>query len=162
MAIRSFVGIFLGALVLLALFTVPFVVHGQENDLQTSIRAALLSDPRTAALSSAEIDAMVDILTEEAEKQGMTSRDIEWRPDTQSTFTTTSDASASCGGIPSFLCALNTAFGFDGSDPTIAIGLGITSAILIVLLGLMLERSRRAARAITPPSSSFTPPSTLQ
>jgi len=160
----SLAAVVLGAALLLgAVFAVPLFVHGQETDLRTSIRAALLSDPRTEKLSAAEMDAMVEILSAEAEKQGITSSDIQWRPQAESTFTNTAaDESVSCGNIPGFLCALNTAFGFNGSDPTIAIGLGITSAILIVIIGLMLEMKRRAARAVVPPASSFTPPPSFQ
>ncbi len=142
----SLSGAVVGAILLFSIaYAAPILVHAhaEDEDLHTSIRSALLSDPRTASLSAAEIDLMVDTLSEEALKQGITPGAIEWRPYTESPRA----EALACGALPDFLCALNTAFGFDGSDPTIAIGLGITSAILIVVIGLMLEMKRRAAVA---------------
>lgn len=138
------------ALFVLAL-AVPLYTQAQSSDLRTTIRAALLSDPRTSGLSATQIDAMVEVLAEEAKKRGISSEDIQWRPVSEQTFSDTSGEEVrSCGNIPSFLCALNTAFGFNGSDPTIAIGLGVTSALLLLIIGLMLERSRRAGVAAAP------------
>lgn len=146
--------VFTGALVALPLF-----VQAQSADLQTTIRQALLSDPRTASLSAVQIDAMVQILVEEAERRGISSQDINWRPQQYDTFAEGDGVASSCGNIPSFLCSLNQAFGFDGSDPTIAIGLGITSALLIVIIGLMLEMKRRAAASL---ARSAAPPPHFQ
>lgn len=141
------------AALLLALFlsvaVLPLFVHAQA-DLQTSVRNALLRDPRTASLSASQVDAMVQVLVDEAASRGITSYDIDWQPRRETTFVATEPVVA-CGGIPAPLCALNTAFGFDGSDPTIAIGLGITSGILLVIIGLMLWRTRRPSSPITPP-----------
>ncbi len=135
--------------VLALLSAVPFLAHAQSSDLQTTIRAALLSDPRTSGLTATQIDAMVSVLTQEAQKRGLSSHDIQWRPQAQQTFSDVSgEGSQSCGNTPSFLCALNTAFGFNGSDPTIALGLGATSAILLLIIGLMLETKRRAGQAV--------------
>lgn len=138
------------SITLAALFcALPLFVHAQsapsDAQLQTTIRQAILSDPRTSGLSAAQIDAMVSVLTAEAQKQGITSHDIQWRPETQqATFSDTgTNAAQSCQNIPGFLCALNTAFGFDGSDPTIAIGLGLTSAVMILVIMLMFEMKRR-------------------
>lgn len=139
-------------LILLLFFAAPFFVHAQNADLQTTIRAALLSDPRTSGLSAGEIDAIVAVLVGEAQKRGVTSEDIRWRPQSESSFSDTGERAQSCGNIPRFLCALNHAFGFDGSDPTIAIGLGITSAIMILLIALKQEMARRALAGATPPS----------
>lgn len=143
--------IFTLAILFVLIFATPLFIHAQSSDLQTTIRAALLSDPRTSGLSATQIDAMVEVLAEEAKKRGISSEDIQWRPVSEQTFSDTSGKEVqSCGNIPSFLCALNTAFGFNGSDPTIAIGLGVTSALLLLIIGLMLERSRRAGAAAAP------------
>lgn len=159
MKVRVQSGAVVAALLLLSVAcTAPALVraHADDENLHTSIRAALLSDPRTASLSAAEIDLMVDVLSEEAGKQGITQSAIEWRPYTEAS---PAGASSACGSIPAFLCALNTAFGFDGSDPTIAIGLGITSALLIVIIATMLEMKRRhAAQAAPPPPTAPMPP----
>lgn len=145
----------LAALLVLA-FAAPLFVHAQGDNLQTTIRQALLGDPRTAGLSAAQIDAMVAVLAQEAQKRGISSSDIQWRPQSGQTFSDTSVGDLqSCKNIPSFLCAFNTAFGFNGSDPTIAIGLGITSAILLLIIGLMLEMKRRALGAAAPMPQHF-------
>ena len=66
-------------LVLLALLIVPVVLHAQaSDDLRATIRAQLLSDPRTAGLSEEKLDSMVNLLAEEAQKQGVTASDITW------------------------------------------------------------------------------------
>lgn len=138
-------------LVALISLSVPLFVHAQAADLQTSIRAALLRDPRTASLTASQVDAMVQVLAGEAATRGITAQDIDWRPSTaESTFTTTT-GETTCGTIPRVLCTLNTAFGFSGSDPTIAIGLGITSGILVLIIGAMLGRRRFSGNSPVPP-----------
>ena len=137
-------GIIVVQIALLALIlSAPVLAHAQTNDLQTTIRAALLTDPRTASLSAPQIDAMVQVLVQEAEKRGVSAHDINWRPQNQNTFVAYAAAVETCGSIPSILCAFNSAFGLDGSDPTIPIGLGITSAIMILIIALMQEMKRR-------------------
>jgi len=102
--------------------------------LQATIRAAILSDPRTAAMSEAEIDAMVAALAQEAAAQSVTSQDIMWRPQEEGGFTSEIGL-----GSCNMLCKLTNAFGFDGSDVTIPIGLGVSSALLLFLIGSLLH-----------------------
>lgn len=104
------------------------------NDLSGVIRAAILSDPRTAEMSEAEIDAMVTTLVAEAQAQGVTASDILWRP--QEEAAGTGAQAGSCGA----LCKLTNAFGFDGSDVTIPFSLGVVAALLLFVIGMLLHR----------------------
>ncbi len=128
----------IGLLMTLALFSSFGFALAQANDesLEATIRAAVLSDPRSQDMTPAEIDAMVAALSRQAQSVGMTSDDIIWRPaptDGEATGTATTQA---CDG---FLCSLNHAFGFDGSDYTIPIWLGACALMLIFLIGGVME-----------------------
>ncbi|MEK7068975.1 MAG: hypothetical protein AAB947_01175 [Patescibacteria group bacterium] len=121
------------ALLILALVT-PVIIHAQiEDDRSATIRSAILADPRAEGLSDEDIESMVAVITEEAVVQGITSEDIVWRP--QEDVETISPL---CGKLPVLFCMLNQAFGFDGSDLTIPIGLGTSSALLLFLIGSIL------------------------
>src|SRR3989338_6309367 len=127
----------LAALVITAVIMLGFMVpiasaHEADAELHATIRAAILSDPRTAEMSEAEIEAMVAALSDEATAQGVTAYDIVWRPQTEE------EGAASCNSMPQFFCTLNEAFGFDGSDIAIPIGLGITAAVLLFVIGSIL------------------------
>ncbi len=137
-------------LVALLLLSAPFFARAQTDDLQTSVRAALLRDPRTASLTASQVDAMVQLIAGEATERGITARDIEWRPRQEPSFVAT-DGGTSCGNIPRVLCMLNTAFGFSGSDPTIAVGLGVTSGVLVLVIGAILGRRRFGGQPPVPP-----------
>ena len=121
---------------LVLLLIAPLALSAQTDaELEGTIRAAILSDPRTAAMSEAEVNAMVTALSQEAAAQGVTSQDIMWRPQEVPEEV----IAARCGSMPTFFCALSEAFGFDGSDVTIPIGLGVTSALLLFLIGSLLH-----------------------
>ena len=140
--------------VIVALFLIgaalPFIAYAQEgtSDLRATIRAALLSDPRSASLSEAEMEAMVSALADEAERQGVTSSDIVWRP--QSAESSGPWDPSACGNPSGFLCAISTAFGFAGPDSIIAAGLGILAAVLLFVVGSLIEihRRRRASGGV--------------
>ena len=119
------------------------MAYAQESsaELEATIRGALLSDPRTAGLSEAQVDAMVSLLAQEAQNQGVTSQDIQWRPQ-QYEDTGASMGEDYCGATPAFLCAFSLAFGFAGTDPTIPFTLGLASMGLIWVLAEMLHRHR--------------------
>ena len=109
-----------------------------QTDLSQSIRAALASDPRTNAMTEAQIDAMVAALSQGAAQQGMTAQDISWKPvPTQGGAALASDAS--CGGFPAYLCAMSAAFGFTGPDYIFAIWLGVAALLLVFNIGALLE-----------------------
>lgn len=119
----------------------PLLIHAQAEsaDLSATIRAAILSDPRTAAMSEEDISAMVGRLSKEAEEQGVNSYDITWRPQ-EPTEASGALAAKSCG-MPAFFCSLNSAFGLDGSDVTMPITLGISAALLLFVIGSMLHHT---------------------
>jgi hypothetical protein len=105
-----------------------------EADLSATIRAAVLSDPRSQSMTEAEIDALVAALAQEAEGQGVSTHDILWRPQ-EISQPVPQEGVATCN----FLCMLNQAFGLDGSDVAIPIGLGITAGILLFVIGSILH-----------------------
>jgi len=137
----------------------PQTTRAQANadSLRATIKAALLSDPRTSGLSPAQIDAMVGILAQEAQRQGMTAGDITWRPSPTPTFGANAGDStgATACGSNSFLCRFNEAFGFAGNDPTIPFVLGASSMGLVWILAEMLHRRRHPqfSQSATTPSS---------
>ncbi|OGG56719.1 hypothetical protein A3D71_00390 [Candidatus Kaiserbacteria bacterium RIFCSPHIGHO2_02_FULL_55_20] len=144
---------------LLAFFVfVPLFVHAQnsQSELQATIRGAILSDPRTASLSQAQIDSIVSVLSQEAQKQGITSKDIQWRPQDISQLAPGGSgvaAESECAG--GFLCTMSEAFGFVGADTTIPFTLGAASMGLVWILAEMIHRRRHpvVAPVRTPPTA---------
>ncbi|MBI2612255.1 hypothetical protein HYW59_00350 [Candidatus Kaiserbacteria bacterium] len=128
---------FLVALILLMGF-VTLAFAQDSTDLQATIRAAILSDPRSSGMTEEEIDAMVAALASEAEMQGVTSQDIMWRPQDPASFDEVGSGSGETCGYSAFLCALNDAFGFSGSPLIIPLLLGVCSALLLFVLGSIL------------------------
>jgi hypothetical protein len=115
-----------------AIIAVPALVGAQASGLESAIRAEILKDPRSADIPEAQMDAMVIALAQTASAQGVSEADISWRPATRG-----GDAnSGPCG----FFCTVNRIFGFGGDDYTIPIGLGVTSALLILFISMMLHR----------------------
>lgn len=55
----------------------PIALFAQEDDLRAQIRADLMTDPRSAEMSSAEIDALVSALADKAETDGTASAYLE-------------------------------------------------------------------------------------
>lgn len=105
----------------------------QDDALSSTIRAAIQADSRSQGMTEAEIDAMVQALTHQAQSVGMTSEDIVWRP--------TGEAAVGgdvplCDGV---LCGLNYAFGLDGSNYTIPIWLGACALMLMFIIAGILE-----------------------
>ncbi len=148
--------------VLAVVFLLPSAAYGQESssDLRATIRAELLSDPRTSSLSESQVDVLVGLLSEEAEKQGITSQDIQWRPQSTERFVATGSAApqaVACAG--GFLCLASEAFGFIGTDATIPFTLGAASMGLVWILAEMIHRRRRPAPSVI--NTSVTPPAGL-
>ena len=143
---------------LVAAFLLPGSVYGQETsaDLRATIRSGLLSDPRTSGLSEVQIDTLVGLLADEAEKQGITSQDIQWRPQNAEQFVavegTATEEVACAGGL---LCIMSEAFGFIGYDVTIPFFLGMSSMGLIWILAEMIHRHRHPVIKVSaPPTTS--------
>ena len=121
-------------------------VYGVEpqgaSDLRATIQNSLLSDPRTSGLSQSQIDAVVNVLLEEAQKNGLTSGDIEWRPQDTGSFIAIDETAvvSICGS--GLLCLFSEAFGFVGPDATIPFALGVASMGLAWIFAVMLHRRR--------------------
>ena len=126
------------AIVALAIgLALPLAVLAQSSELEASIRAELLKDPRSAEMSAADLDALVSILAREAGAEGVSSEDIEWRAEKAMPEIVIQGESAPapvCDGFPAFFCTVHDAFGFDGSNFIIPMGLLITSGLLWFLL----------------------------
>jgi hypothetical protein len=124
------------------------------SDLQTTIRAQLLSDPRTTGLPAQQIDALVGILSGEAQKQGLTASDLTWHPQIPQSFITTASelapAPSACGAAPWYLCIFGEAFGFLGFDVTIPYILGVASMGLVWVIAEMIHHRRKRAPEGTP------------
>jgi hypothetical protein len=56
--------------IVVSMLVLPLIAVAQSDDLRAQIRADLMEDPRTAEMSSAEFEALVDALAGEAEAQG--------------------------------------------------------------------------------------------
>ncbi len=129
-------------------FSMPLLARAQTqpNNLRSTIRAEILSDPRSAGLSETQIDTMVNILAQQAQEQGVTANDITWRPQ-QLSSPDAAPVSAPdyCGTTPGFLCAFDLAFGFAGNDPTIPFFLGMASMGLIWIVAEKLHAYRMHA-----------------
>lgn len=134
-------------------FLLPGSAYGQETpgDLRATIRAGLLSDPRTSSLSQEQVDTLVGLLADEAEKQGITSRDIQWRPQGTERFVAAEDAAPEAVGCAGgFLCIMSESFGFVGADTTIPFTLGAASMGLVWILAEMIHRRRHPVRVPQP------------
>ena len=122
-----------------------------KDELDTTIRAIIMSDPNSAALSEAQLDALTTELAEKARQDGVTLGDILWRPETP--ITEEEAAAYRCGKVPAFLCALNEAFGFSGDDITLPIGFFLSSIVLLFLIWAMINSYRH--RMMPPPPAAW-------
>jgi hypothetical protein len=113
-----------------------------QTDLQSSVRAAILNDPRTAAMSQAQIDAMVAALSQGAQQHGVTPQDITWS--TGPTTPVTLDNF--CAPYPRYLCVMSATFGFFGPDYLLPIWLGVLS-LLFLLVNALLRHHERLLKA---------------
>ncbi|HVU75236.1 MAG TPA: hypothetical protein VHD38_00120 [Candidatus Paceibacterota bacterium] len=141
------VGIAVAALLPLAAFA--------QNDLQSTIRAELLKDPRTGVMSRAQIDAMIATLSQNAQQQGLTPQDITWKPTGDQPVT----ASNFCAPYPRYLCVMSEAFGFIGADYIIPIWLLVLSLLFLLVNALHKhhERVNAFVRATTVPPAPIPP-----
>lgn len=140
-------------LVVVVSLAIPYLGSAQESvsDLRSTIRGALLSDPRTASLSSEQLDTMVDILAQEAVAQGMTSKDIQWRPERTDRFVASESvepAASPCGG--SYLCTMTEAWGFFDPSMIIPFALGASAMGLVWSIAEIIHRRKYPARVSQP------------
>jgi hypothetical protein len=115
-----------------------FPAHAQTasiNQLRATITAEVMADPRSKDMTQAQIYAVVNALTIQAENQGLTSSQLTYRPEAPAQPSTTTSL-FSCTNIS---CAFATAFGLDGSVPIIPIALFVVAALFILIYGIMRE-----------------------
>ena len=145
------------AVLLLASVALPYAAHAQEStdDLRSAIQSELASDPRTSGFSQTQLDAIVDVLVEEALKNSLTPGDITWRPQDADSFVVlnspsdgamTTSSVCDSAGLP---CLFNEAFGLVGPDTTIPFVLGASSMGLIWIFAEMLHKRRMRVQSDT-------------
>lgn len=138
----------------LALRSYAQVNTSSNDDLSSAIKSAILADPRSDSLSSAQITAMVDSLTKQASAQGMKARDLMWRPllaHSMAPATAVAEAENDCGNLPAPLCTFNKSLGLNGSDVTFFVWLGVALTIILALIAGALEvRHWRKTRSEMP------------
>lgn len=135
------VGIIIALLAIANLAMSPFALaQSSDADLRASIRAEILKDPRTASMSEAEITAMIDALTIGVQAEGIESN--AFIAQSRSFAPTAAEGVPSCGGMPEFLCRINQALGFDGTNALIPIVLLATSGLLAFLLYELKHHAR--------------------
>jgi hypothetical protein len=134
-------------LLLALLLAMPMLLHAQTSPadatssdatLRATIENEIMADPRSQSMTSAQISAMVDALTQQAQKQGVTAQDLTYRP-TIPGSTNANTAETNAALCQNFSCALSNAFGLDGSDPIIPLGLFIAAALFILIFSIMRE-----------------------
>ena len=115
-----------------------------EAQLHSVISAEIQADPRSQTMSQAQISALVDSLTAQAEAQGITAAQLTYRP---SVFNPQTAAPTTFIECSSFSCALGNAFGLDGSIPIIPIVLFVAAALFILIFSIMREMGHPHAQA---------------
>lgn len=141
-SLSSFRALAVGLVFFALLLITPFITHAQtaaQDTLRATIQAAITADPRSHSMTEAQISAMVNALTEQANKQNLTAHDIAWRPEVLGPEQLIPVQQSVCWGFPGFFCTLDQAFGFYGNDPTIPIAFFAASAAFLFVLGMMRE-----------------------
>jgi hypothetical protein len=119
------------------LIAMPQRAHAQASttvSLSDTIRAAILRDPRSVNLTQVQLSAMVDLLSNRAQAQGVTAQTIAYQPGAFVGTSTTTSAPAACSDVSSWLCPLGMVLGFDTPNKEVPIGLWLTSGILIITI----------------------------
>jgi len=112
------------------LLALPVLTHAQ-GDLQATVRAAIASDPRTAGLSEAQIEAMVAALSQQAQAEGVTPQDIEWRPSGE--VFAAAGGSEFCAPYPEYLCVMSASYGFFGPDYLLPLWFLVLSLLFLLV-----------------------------
>lgn len=124
------------------LFVAPALANAQtvaQDQLRATIQQEIMADPRSKTMTQAQINGLVDQLTIQAEKQGITPTQLTYRP----TAPTPSSTLTPCDN---FSCSLSESFGLDDSFPLIPIALFVTAALFILIYGIMHEMGHPHAK----------------
>ncbi|QQG38149.1 MAG: hypothetical protein HYS26_01170 [Candidatus Kaiserbacteria bacterium] len=139
---------FIVTLALITLSALPLFAHAQsDEELRSTIRAAIVADPRSASMSEAEIDVMVEALATQAKATGVTARDVESAARASQNTQRRSPYASEC---TSFICKVNEAFGITGNASVIAVAMGVTAAVLLFVIGMLIEHHRRKLTGSNP------------
>ncbi|MBI2030525.1 hypothetical protein HYT05_02795, partial [Candidatus Kaiserbacteria bacterium] len=112
----------------------------------STVKSAILSDPRSQSLSSEEVNAISLALTQQAEAQGMTQHDLLWRPALAHTVAPLDEVAYTgneCGKVPTVLCGVNRSLGLPGSDMTIVVMLSVLLVLILAATAGYLELQHR-------------------
>jgi len=107
-----------------------------DAQLRSTIQAEVSADPRSQTMTQAQISALVDSLTSQAEAQGVTASALTYRPASVTPQNSSSSATPEC---TSFSCAFINAFGLDGSLPIIPIAFFAAAVLFILIFSVMRE-----------------------
>jgi hypothetical protein len=108
-----------------------------DTQLRATIQTEVMADPRSQTISQAQLSALVDSLTAQAEAQGLTSSDLTYRP--SASAGSEIQAPTSFSQCSTFSCTVSRAFGLDGSIPIIPIAFFVAAALFILIYGIMRE-----------------------
>ena len=123
------------AAAILGIGLVPLISLAQ-TDLRETIRAEIMKDPRSASIPAAQVEQMIDALTEEAQSKGITSEDILWAP--LPTNTAASQNNTAAEACTSFSCRIAGAFG--GKDSIYTIPILLLSLVALVYIARFFHR----------------------
>jgi hypothetical protein len=138
------------------LLAVPQISRAQtasQDNLRSTIQAAITADPRSSEMTEAQVSALVNALTVQANKQNVTATDIVWRPVALGPEELIPVAPA-CWGFPGFFCTLDEAFGFSGEDQAIPLSFFVVSAAFIFVFGMMREHGHPEVAFASPNSGA--------
>lgn len=135
----------------LMMIATPLYLNAQSDlslrgDLNSTVKSAILSDPRSQSLSSEEVNAIAYALTQQAEAQGMTQHDLLWRPALAHTVAPLDEVAYTgneCGKVPTVLCGVNRSLGLPGSDMTIVVMLSVLLVLILAATAGYLELQHR-------------------
>ena len=109
-----------------------------QLEMHDAIKSQVLHDSRTNNLTPPQLETMVNLLTQQALKQGLTASQVVWRPGFVPATSTP----------PQNICDRGVMCAFDdaGISTTIVLGIGgITLALIVILLVYMLRRLFRGS-----------------
>lgn len=142
-SVRYTVGMTLRATVLsyillaVCVAALPLFAHAQQDDLRATIMAQVLQDPRSAEIPPAQLEVLVDALSQKAQAENLEPADIVWQPGVFSEATVTEEAAPACDSLIPLACVFTEAFGFQGEAIVIPLYLLVVSGLLILLIRRM-------------------------
>ncbi|MEN9413102.1 MAG: hypothetical protein RLZZ342_189 [Candidatus Parcubacteria bacterium] len=138
------------ALVTLSLLVIglPFFTHAQQEDLRATIMAQVLQDPRSAEIPPAQLEQIIDALSQKAQSENLESADIVWQPGAFHEAAASVESVPACDSLIPLACVFTEAFGFQGEAVVIPLYLLVASGLLILLIRRMHHHhAAEAARA---------------